>query len=115
MASDEVENGEAAKEDRRAHEHVDDVTGQVKTSEDETTTKTPHIPPRTPLKGECTPQASVAIDASACEPDDTKTTWDQGYQSTTTRVHETCRTTTQPRWIRRQPSRIVGGPWRHDE
>ena len=74
----------------------------MKTSEDETTTKTPHIPPRTPLEGECTPQASAAIDASACEPDDAKTTWDQGYQSTTTRVHETRRATTQPRRIQRQ-------------
>ena len=83
VASNEVESGEAAKEDGRAHERVDDVTGRVKTSEDETTTTTtPHTPPRTPLE-ECTPQASAAIDASACEPDDAKATRDQGYQTTT--------------------------------
>ena len=78
VASNEVESG-----DGQAHEHVNDITGRVKMSKDETTTTTtPHIPPRTPLE-ECTPQASTAIDASTCKPDDTMATWDQGYQTTT--------------------------------
>ena len=78
VASNEVESG-----DGQAHECIDDITGQVKMSEDETTTTTtPHIPPKMPLE-ECTPQASTAIDTSTCEPDDAMATWNQGYQMTT--------------------------------
>ena len=57
-AGDGVKGGETNDKPCRAHERADDQDNRVETSEDETTTATPHAPPRTPLEGEWTGQAS---------------------------------------------------------
>ena len=57
-AGDEVECGEMNDEVRRAHERVDDEDNQVETSEDETTTVTPHAPQSMSLEGEWIAQTS---------------------------------------------------------
>ena len=56
---EEAEGGEKDDDElRRAHERIDNEDSWVETSEDETTTVTLHAPPRTPLEGEWTGQAS---------------------------------------------------------
>ena len=57
-AGDEVEGGETNDEVRRAHKRVDDEDSRVETSEDETTTATPHAPQSMPLEGEWIEQTS---------------------------------------------------------
>ena len=58
---DKVKGGETDDEDCRAHERVDDESSRVETSEDETTTMTPHAPQSMSLEGEWTGQASGGI------------------------------------------------------
>ena len=59
---DEVKSGEMVNEECHMHERVNNVTSQVETSEDKTTTTvTPDASPRTPLKGESTHRQVTAV------------------------------------------------------
>ena len=124
---DEVESGEMANEDRRAHERVDELeeTSRVETSEDEATTTTPDVPPRTSLKGECAPQASDgSAELTVHEPDEAEATRDQGNQPPTTsastpsvsRDHPTdTETTTDPARLSENPVDMTGNDERRPD